>query len=105
MNSKVIPNEQFFTIVESIIKSGQTLEMNIKGSSMYPTLISGKHKIVLAPMRKEYLHKGIIALFLYNGKHVLHRLVAIDGDLLTFQGDNLPYSKEVAKQTDIIAFA
>lgn len=105
MTAKVIlPNEQFFIVVEHIIGSGKSLEIRVKGSSMYPALVSDKHKVVLSPFQKKYLRLGMIALFVYGKKHVLHRLVAIDGGLLTFQGDNLPYSREVVGEEDIIAF-
>lgn len=70
---------------------------------MQPTLLDGKHKVVLAPCQKQQLRVGIIALFVYRGKYVLHRLVSINGNQLTFQGDNLPYTKEYIKEQDIVA--
>lgn len=104
MSARVIPNERFFIVVENIIGSGKSLEIKVKGSSMYPALVSGKHKVVLSPFQKKYLRLGMIALFVYGKKHVLHRLVAINGGMLTFQGDNLPYSREIVGEEDIIAF-
>lgn len=104
MSLKVIPNELFFLSVENIINSGRSVELKVKGSSMYPTLVSGKHKVVLVPFDRRYLRIGMIALFVYNKKHVLHRLVALDADMLTFQGDNLPYTEETVKVEDIRAF-
>lgn len=71
---------------------------------MHPTLVNGKHKVVLVPFDRKYLHIGTIALFVYNKKHILHRLVAFYADTLVFQGDNLPYSKEIVKVDDIKAF-
>lgn len=100
---KIIPNELFFINVENIINSGRNVELKVKGSSMRPTLISGKHKVVLAPFRDKCLRIGMIALFVCDKKHVLHRLVAINGETLTFQGDNLPNAKEVVKTEDIRA--
>ncbi|WP_029906706.1 S24/S26 family peptidase [Prevotella sp. 10(H)] len=103
MAVKEISNNLFFANVESIINSGNSVELKVKGTSMYPALRNGKHKVVLVPYRKEFLRIGIIALFIHNQKHILHRLVSIDNNILTFQGDNLPYVKEYIEEKDIIA--
>lgn len=105
MNLKTIPNREFFALVENEIRSGRCMELKIKGSSMQPALMDRKHRVVLVPFRREYLRIGMIALFRYNGKHLLHRLVRIDGKQLTFKGDNLPYTRERVREEDVVAFA
>ena len=45
---------------------------------------------------------GDVVLFRYKGKHLLHRIVAIDGDRYTLRGDNCS-STETAKGEDIVA--
>ena len=103
MTTKEIPNNLFFNNIRNIISSGNSVELKVKGTSMQPTLLDGKHRVVLVPYKKQYLRTGMIALFVYRGKYVLHRLVAIDNYRLTFQGDNLPYTKEYIKEEDIVA--
>lgn len=98
-----ISNSLFFANIRDIIESGNPVELKVKGTSMHPTLLDGKHKVVLVPYQGVDLKTGIIALFVYNKKYVLHRLVSIRGNQLTFQGDNLPYVKECVKEEDIIA--
>jgi len=98
-----ISNDLFFANIQSIINAGSSVELKVKGTSMHPTLLDGKHKVVLIPYQKQYLCIGIIALFIYRGRHILHRLVSIDESQLIFQGDNLPYVKESVREEDIIA--
>jgi len=103
MAVREIANDLFFSNVKNIIDSGKQVELKIKGTSMHPTLLDGKHKVVLTPYEKKYLQIGVMALFVYKQKYILHRLVAINGDQLIFQGDNLPYVKEFVEEKDIIA--
>jgi len=102
MAVKEIPNNLFFTNVKNIINSGNPVELKIKGTSMYPTLLNGKHKVVLVSYRREYLKVGIIALFVYKEKHILHRLVSIKENQLIFQGDNQPNIREYIEEKDIV---
>lgn len=103
MAVKEIPNNLFFNNIKDIINSGNSVELRIKGTSMHPTLLNGKHKVVLIPYQKKYLRVGTIALFLYNEKHLLHRLVSVNKNRFIFQGDNLPYIREYVKEENIIA--
>lgn len=102
MALKEIPNNLFFTNVKNLINSGNPVELRIKGTSMYPALLDGKHKVVLVSCHRQYLKVGIIALFVYKGKYILHRLVAIEGNQFIFQGDNRPDIKESVEEKDIV---
>ena len=99
-----MPNEQFFSIVEKSIASGESVEIRVRGSSMYPALRDNSHRVVLVPWKREYLRVGMMALIRWGGRHVLHRLVAIQGEVLVFRGDNLPYTVEKVGERDIVAF-
>jgi len=103
MAVKEISNDLFFTNIRNILDSGNRAELRVKGTSMHPSLLNGKHKVILAPYRKHYLKVGCIALFIYNGKYILHRLVCINKGRLIFQGDNLPYTREIIAEENIVA--
>lgn len=103
MTIKKIPNDLFFGNIKNLINLGNCVELKVKGTSMYPTLLDGKHKVVLVPAQKEHLQIGVIALFTYNGKYILHRLVSKNKKQLVFQGDNLLYTKEYVNREDVIA--
>ncbi|MBK5721504.1 S24/S26 family peptidase [Dysgonomonas sp. Marseille-P4677] len=102
MAVREIPNNMFFTNVKHIIDSGNSVELRIKGTSMYPTLLNGKHKVVLIPYQKQYLQVGSIALFEYENKYILHRLKLVNGNQLVFQGDNLPSVREHVEEGNIV---
>ncbi|WP_165042767.1 S24/S26 family peptidase [Dysgonomonas sp. ZJ709] len=102
MAVKEISNNLFFTNVRNIINSGNSVELKIKGTSMYPTLLNGEHKVVLTSYQKQYLRIGIILLFVYKEKYILHRLVSINENQLILQGDNQPYIREYIEEKDIV---
>ncbi|GAB6122635.1 S24/S26 family peptidase [Dysgonomonas termitidis] len=103
MNAKEIPNNLFFSNIKDILNSGNSVELKIKGTSMHPTLVNGKHKVVLIPYRQQQIRIGTIALFGYRGKYILHRLISISEDHLIFQGDNLPSVREYVEEKDVVA--
>lgn len=103
MNKKIIPNQQLFDIIENVIESGKSIELKVKGSSMYPFLINDQHKVVLVPYKREQLHIGTIFLYVYKGKHLLHRLVSINDESLILRGDNMPHTQEIIREENIIA--
>lgn len=103
MSVEKISNSVFFAHIEHMIGQGYEVELKVKGTSMHPTLLNGQHKVVLVPYHRESLRVGSIALFRYQNKHILHRLVATDGTEFIFQGDNLPSVKEIVREEDIVA--
>lgn len=102
MITKEISNDLFFTNIRHIIDSGNRVELRVKGISMYPTLEDGKHKVVLKPYHSQALKVGTLALFVYNKKYILHRLISIEENKLIFKGDNLT-TEECISRKDIIA--
>lgn len=102
-NKIIIDNNTFFSHVESTIQKGENIEIAVKGKSMLPTLQEGKDKVVLSPLSKHELYIGAIVLFQVNSKHILHRLVNINGKTFTFQGDNLRTTKENATVSDLVS--
>lgn len=92
--------------VEQELRAGNTVLIPLKGRSMYPFIRDGKDKVLLAEVSGNTpLKKLDIVLFRYNGKHILHRIVAIDGDNCMIQGDGIYASMENCTRADIIARA
>ena len=98
---KTISNEIFFAQVESEISAGRSVRFKVKGSSMYPLLRDGKDEVTLSPLNSTPKANDIV-LFRYRGKHVLHRIIAFDGDTYTIQGDGICLSCETCKLEDIV---
>lgn len=100
-----ISNEIFFAQVERLIGEGEDVTIAIKGHSMRPWLRSEKERVVLRPYHAGGIEIGQIALFRYKGSHVLHRVIEIEGERVTFAGDGNINCHETATRSDIVAVA
>lgn len=98
---RTFANDIFFAQVESEIAAGRTVRFKVKGHSMYPLLRDGKDEVTLSPLENEPTVMDIV-LFRYRGKHILHRIVSIDGGTYTIQGDGIYLSCETCTRKDII---
>lgn len=92
-----LSNKIFFAEVERLLADGESVTITIRGNSMRPWLRDGKHKVVLRHCSGQDLQVGDIALFRYHEAHVLHRVVEIAGNQITFAGDgNIGQREQVA---------
>lgn len=99
---KQIPNDLFFTCVESEIKVGRSVRFKLRGDSMLPLLRSGKDDIVLYPCQREDLKPMDLVLFRYKGNHLLHRIIKVEGDHFFIQGDGSIVAKEECLYADVV---
>ena len=68
-----------------------------QGISMLPFIEGGEDQVYL--LKKEKVAVGDIVLVEYKGKHILHRVYAIDDEKVTLMGDgNLEGTEEVAEK-------
>lgn len=98
---KTLANEIFFAQVETEISAGRSVRFKVKGHSMYPLLRDGKDEVTLSPLTCDPSVYDIV-LFRYDGKHILHRIISIEGDTYTIQGDGIYISCEKCTREDII---
>lgn len=101
---KLIPNDVFFASVEQLVGEGHSVEITIKGFSMRPFLRNGRDVVVLSPMTGVALREGMVVLFRYKGKHILHRLCRIEGERLTMEGDGNYLLQEEVGAEDVVAY-
>ena len=99
---KPIPNEIFFAWVEEEMAAGRSVTFRLKGNSMYPLLRDGRDDVVLCPCAGEELRPMDVVLFRYKGKHLLHRIMRIDGDRLYIQGDGSVVAREECLYSDVV---
>lgn len=76
------------------------ISLTVSGSSMWPFFKTGKTKTKLTKIKK--IKKGNIYLFKKNDTYVLHRLIKIDDNYLTFRGDG-NVKKEIVSKESLIA--
>lgn len=98
---KSLPNDLFFAQVESEISQGRSVWFKVKGNSMYPFLSGDKDSILLSPVNEPVV-KNDVVLFFYKGRHVLHRVIKIEGEKYIIQGDGVYASREFCHSKDII---
>lgn len=94
-----VANEIYFAAVEEQLSEGRQVRLLLSGTSMQSALHPGD-ELTLAPMEGEP-RVGDVVLFRYAGRHLLHRVVAVDGDQVTLQGDNC-YTCERCRRQDIV---
>lgn len=105
MQVRTIANDVFFAQVEELIASGSEVYLRIKGNSMRPWLRNGRGTVILHRHTDAELRRGAIVLFRCNGRHVLHRIIARDGDRLTLAGDGNYLITEHCRTCDVVAIA
>jgi hypothetical protein len=100
---RVIPNSIFFENVEQILSEGKSVELRCFGSSMQPYLRGDGSEIIIAsPFSPDELIPGVIVLFLYQGKHLCHRIIMRIEDNLLIQGDGSVKQHELVTVSDVI---
>ena len=102
---KQIANDLFFASVEEFLKEGRSVEMTVKGFSMRPFLRNERDVVVLAPLAIDApLRRGMVVLFRYNDKHVLHRYVGDKEGLCVMQGDGNYRVEELVAREAVVAY-
>lgn len=101
----LVENRLFFAQVEALLSEGEEVQLRIKGHSMRPLLRSDRDTVILVPYRGTALHVHDIVLFRHGGRHILHRIVAIDGERLTIEGDGNYRITEHATTDNVVGIA
>jgi len=99
---KQIPNDVFFAWVEAEIAEGRSVRFRLKGQSMFPLLRNERDEVVLYPCGEEELYPMDVVLFRYQGRHVLHRILRREGNLLYLRGDGSYVAKEKCTTAEVV---
>ncbi len=102
---KVMPMQVVMDEVRRIVGEGKNVLLPVTGRSMLPFIVGDRDMAELHPIRKP-LAKGDAVLAWADGNHyVLHRIVDIDGERVTLEGDGNLGLKEHCNRSDVIARA
>ena len=96
-------NDIFFAEVERMISEGKSVTIPVKGFSMRPMMRSEKERVILTAHSNNDIKQGAVMLFRYKGQHIMHRIVKIEGQNITFAGDGNYRIREQATKDDIVA--
>lgn len=100
MDRRVFPNDILLGEVAAVLQQGSEAVIIPTGNSMLPFIRDGRDRVVLKHL--EQVSVGDILLFRINGRYVLHRLVARQGDRLTLMGDGNIRGQEHCSVSDVI---
>lgn len=103
-HKKILPNETAIAAVAELIKEGRHVVLPVKGYSMLPFIIGGKERVELVA-RPRYVVGDVVLAWVNGDHHVVHRVIAADGDRLTLLGDGNIAGLEHCLQADVIARA
>ena len=112
MTTKKIPNIDALKIIEESIKAGTTVQLTVRGNSMSPLLMDGVDVVRLRPFIPDELKPGVIIIFRYRERFVLHRIIhislpdsqQISEAIITTKGDAMTKTETIAF-ADVIAIA
>lgn len=100
INRMKIDNSILFAQVCEMLDEGKDVVIEAKGCSMLPFIVGDRDSVML---RKCGWGEGDAVLFRLPGqKYVLHRVVSVDGDMVTMKGDGNLSGTEVCRQSDVL---
>ena len=75
-------------VIEEILLSGGKVKILASGKSMEPVILDGQDTVVLKKAEKPLQKNDIVLFKRDNGKLVLHRILAGDGNKIPLRGDS-----------------
>ncbi|MBQ8837844.1 MAG: S24/S26 family peptidase [Bacteroidales bacterium] len=104
MTRIVLPNDVLLPQVGELLAEGKVVTMAVKGVSMLPFIVGGRDSVTL--VRPDVLKTGDIALAqIRKGYFVLHRIISIEGDIVTLMGDGNVRGCEKCRKKDVMGIA
>ena len=99
-------------IIEESIKAGTTVQLTVRGNSMSPLLMDGVDVVRLRPFIPSELKPGVIIIFRYKERFVLHRIIHVSlpdsqqksEAIITTKGDAMTKTETITF-ADVIAVA
>ncbi len=100
MGKVVLPNDVVLGEAARLLAEGHEVVVVTKGRSMLPFIRGDEDKVVLCSPKG--LMVGNIVLAHFGGRFVLHRIIAIDNDLVTLMGDGNLQGTEQGRADEVV---
>lgn len=100
MDKRVLSNEVFLEEVGSLLNEGREVSFTPLGSSMLPFIRGGRDSVRL--QKKDSMEVGDIVLVRLQGRYVLHRIIALEGEKVTLMGDGNIIGTESCLRSDVM---
>lgn len=95
-----LPNDAFLGLVSEKLAEGHTAVIWVKGYSMRPFIEFGRDKVKLSSATFYHVGDAVLAE-IAKGHYVLHRIIKIEGDRITLQGDGNVRGVEHCTMADV----
>lgn len=93
----------FIEEVRKLISEGHLITITAKGYSMNPFIVHLRDQVTLGPWEDSDIKEGVVVLIKdEKGNCLMHRIIHIEGDMLTLMGDGNLERKETAYVKDIV---
>ena len=99
-DSIILPNSLLLGEVSALLAEGHPVVLMTKGNSMLPFIRGDKDSVRLVAAEEYKTGQAVLAQ-IGPGHYVLHRLVEIDGENVTLQGDGNLRGREHCRRSDI----
>ena len=100
MDKRTVPNDILLGEVAAVLQEGREAVILPTGKSMLPFIREGVDRVVLR--KKDSFEIGDIVLARFDGRYLLHRIVALDGDAVTLMGDGNLRGQEKGRTDGIV---
>lgn len=91
----IVDNDEFFPQVVALLEKGQRVTIPVKGYSMLPFIRGDRDLVELEAADPAGVQRDDIVLFHYQGRWILHRVLHVEGNMATIQGDGVWRGREV----------
>ncbi|MBP5457481.1 MAG: S24/S26 family peptidase [Paludibacteraceae bacterium] len=102
---KFVNNELLLDCADEMLKEGHSVTIRVAGYSMRPILEHRRDDVTLVKPDLDALSLYDVVLFKLNGRYIMHRIIAIDGDRLTLMGDGNLQGCESCTKADVVGIA
>lgn len=87
-NSQIVSvgNREIFAVVRDMLLEGKSVQVAVRGESMLPFFRSGA-TILLRPLQERDIRKYSVVMADAGHAFVVHRIIRVDGDMVTLLGD------------------
>ena len=100
MDKRTVPNDILLGEVAAVLQEGREAVILPTGKSMLPFIREDVDRVVLR--KKDSFEIGDIVLARFDGRYLLHRIVALDGDAVTLMGDGNLRGQEKGRTDEIV---
>lgn len=100
---RLIDNTSFFSDIGQTLGQGRSVLIRAKGWSMLPLLWSERDKLTISPLKPDSIQVGrVVLIHLGGSRYMVHRIVRVEGDIVTLRGDGNPYQVEECSRSQVL---